>query len=712
MKPRILDLNRNENLDAFYKKLKGFVLLIVLAFFSLNSAYAQNAKIDSLRAKIDLFQEQPNIKWKDTNYIKTLDHLATELFYYNSDSTHILAKEVLSFSTQLNYVKGKMSALNNLGAYYASKGKNKIANSYFEQIMKLAKKSNNNEYLITAYFSLGNGYYFNKKYDLALQEYLDAIKIAKKNKKNEWLAKLYTTVSDIYYEVELYNESVLFSKKAIVLFKELNNEITLAHNYINLAISCTKAKKLDNALSAVNKGISILEKYDDWRLLAYGYNVKGEVYLKRKKYKNALYWLNKSSSIHQNKIDRKSQLSSLYNNLAETHLAIGNHSLSENFALKGLSIAQKINEISSILSNSKTLYEVYKRTKAHDKALSHFELFKKTKDTLTQIQNIESILMQKTRLNYKKQQEQLAKENEKVLSEHKKNIYASLLLAFILIGTTIFANRKERLHKELNKQVYEKKKKLRESEAQLLEISQSKNKLFSIVGHDLKEPIGAIQSIFLLLKVGQISKKKYLDLIPKLSNDVDRMSFTLNNLLIWGKTQKNGFIANPSIVSLNEIIDQNIYLITERAKLKAIKITHTVPNKTMAWTDKEQINIVFRNLLSNALKFTPFKGEIAIRVSSLEKFWKISVSDTGIGMDLETQKNIFSGYLNIATYGTRNEKGTGIGLLICKEMINYNKGKIWVESGINKGTIFCFTIPKAVQQTEENRLSNKEIILT
>ena len=120
-----------------------------------------------------------------------------------------------------------------------------------------------------------------------------------------------------------------------------------------------------------------------------------------------------------------------------------------------------------------------------------------------------------------------------------------------------------------------------------------------------------------------------------------------------------------------------------------------ISDNTIIWSDVNQIDIVIRNLISNALKFTPEHGMVTIDAQEGKDHWEISVRDSGIGMDLVTQDKLFNANSNHTTYGTNNEKGTGLGLSLCKEMVEKNNGKIWVESALRIGTCFFFTIPKS-----------------
>ena len=156
----------------------------------------------------------------------------------------------------------------------------------------------------------------------------------------------------------------------------------------------------------------------------------------------------------------------------------------------------------------------------------------------------------------------------------------------------------------------------------------------------------------------------------------------------------NGSVTEPTIVPLDNIVTENMNLLTEIAKKKSIELVSEVRENTLAWADTNQIDIVIRNLISNALKFTPMGGKVTVNAIDMESCWQVSVRDTGVGMDKITQKKLFDKNANITTYGTNNEKGTGLGLSLCKEMVEKNKGNIWVESSLETGSCFYFTLPK------------------
>jgi signal transduction histidine kinase len=157
----------------------------------------------------------------------------------------------------------------------------------------------------------------------------------------------------------------------------------------------------------------------------------------------------------------------------------------------------------------------------------------------------------------------------------------------------------------------------------------------------------------------------------------------------------NGSVTRPAVIPVENIVGDNFNLLSEIAEAKSIKLVSNVPSNTLAWVDGDQLDIVIRNLISNALKFTKANGLVSVAAQERTDHWEIAVRDTGIGMPKETVEKIFSKNTNITTYGTNNEKGTGLGLSLCKEMVEKNNGTIWVDSSPQQGSCFYFTVPKA-----------------
>ena len=240
-------------------------------------------------------------------------------------------------------------------------------------------------------------------------------------------------------------------------------------------------------------------------------------------------------------------------------------------------------------------------------------------------------------------------------------------------------------------------KKLVESEEKLKEANLTKDKVFSIIAHDLRGPISTNKSIVDLIvhEYNKISKDKILKLLKSFKPTADATYFLLENLLSWSRGQLEQISFNPGLNPINSIVQENMELYSSQAQLKNIQLTNTVQPDLIGYFDKTMLDIVIRNLISNALKFTSHKGHIEIKSSIDNNFIILSVTDTGVGIPKSQIKSIFRDLDSnkITSVGTDNEKGAGLGLVLCKEFIELNGGEIRVISKIGSGSTFTISIP-------------------
>lgn len=233
------------------------------------------------------------------------------------------------------------------------------------------------------------------------------------------------------------------------------------------------------------------------------------------------------------------------------------------------------------------------------------------------------------------------------------------------------------------------------NELKLIELNATKDKFFSIIAHDLKAPFNSIVGYSELL-IDQIGEKDYEE-IKESANIVHRLSIRamdlLMNLMEWAQSQTGKLRFRPQKFVLKSFIDETLQMYESIASQKLITITKQLPDNESVFADKSMISTVFRNLVSNAVKFTEPNGVISISVMKEQNEWLFSVADTGIGIPQDSVKRLFQIDKTFSTSGTNNEKGTGLGLILCKEFIEKHGGKIWVESNEGQGSCFYFSFP-------------------
>lgn len=237
---------------------------------------------------------------------------------------------------------------------------------------------------------------------------------------------------------------------------------------------------------------------------------------------------------------------------------------------------------------------------------------------------------------------------------------------------------------------------LKESEARLLELNATKDKFFSIISHDLKNPFNAIIGFSNIL-AEQIQEKNFDNIVEYagiIQNSSQRTMDLLMNLLEWSRSQSGKIEFSPKPIEIDTLIDEVVTLLNDSAKQKSITISRNTIQNILVYADKPMIGTILRNLISNAVKFTNPGGEIVISTEQKPDELMVIVSDNGVGMKKGVIEKLFRIDENHSTEGTQHEKGTGLGLILCKEFIEKHGGKIWAESEVSKGSKFYFTIPK------------------
>lgn len=233
----------------------------------------------------------------------------------------------------------------------------------------------------------------------------------------------------------------------------------------------------------------------------------------------------------------------------------------------------------------------------------------------------------------------------------------------------------------------------RRYQKELVGLNQTKNKLLSIIGHDLRSPLNSLKGLLNLIQHKSLSQEEFTRFTTQLSHNTESLSYTLDNLLLWAVSQMEGFSPAPINFGLRQLSEQEYKLLAETAKQKKISIENKIPAELSAHADVNHIGLVIRNLLNNAIKFTPEGGRVTLEAEQQQEKLVVRISDTGPGIDETLILQLFGNQKPEINRGKNKESGTGLGLMLCREMIDYNKGEIWVWSKKGQGSIFSFTLP-------------------
>jgi signal transduction histidine kinase len=292
--------------------------------------------------------------------------------------------------------------------------------------------------------------------------------------------------------------------------------------------------------------------------------------------------------------------------------------------------------------------------------------------------------------------DRLRREQELTTQKNLRNFLISLIaLASVIVGLIYYSYKvKKRAHSELQQA----NEKVSQQNAQLQDLNATKDKFFSIIGHDLKGPLNSLTSFSRLLiqHTDRLTKEEIQMLAKDFDKSLKNLLTLLENLLEWSRSQTGNIEFKPEVFDITSLLKDNRDLLNSQAINKKISIMdETEENKVLVIGHKQSINTVVRNLISNAIKFTPGGGLIKLGVHKKGPQIVVSIADTGVGMSQQIIEKLFRIDSKHSTKGTDDEKGTGLGLILCKEFVEKNGGKLWVESEESKGSVFYFTLAQA-----------------
>jgi signal transduction histidine kinase len=367
---------------------------------------------------------------------------------------------------------------------------------------------------------------------------------------------------------------------------------------------------------------------------------------------------------------------------------------------KSLSQAQKLNARILEIQCFNQLSSLWEMKGDFKKSLAYYKRFKQLEDTLFSQDMQAKLLRDQIRFETESKDSQIAKlslqqESTEGALKRKDFVQNILVVVMALSGILLISvYRSGQRRRQINELLLRHQKETEKRSEELERLNQVKDKFFSIISHDLRSPINALSGLLDLLDKGAVSPQELPKHIKELKTRFNHTRALLNNLLDWTLLQMDKLNLQKGKIDLKKLVDENIQLLGDTPG-KEIQLINDVNPNTIGYADSNTINLVIRNLITNAIKFTNDKGEVRVNAVPQGNEWVVSVKDNGVGMAIEVLRILFDKTAPYTTRGTANEKGTGLGLILCKEFVEKNGGRIWVESAEDYGSTFYFTLPKA-----------------
>jgi len=597
--------------------------------------------------------------------IKTIDSLNQYIENTYVGAPHevrAMAEHALLLSEKIKYNEGTGRAFLNLGHVYWSQSYYPISLFYFNSALSYLPQ---NKPLILAhcYSSIGRAYTDLQNYGKSLKNLEIAARFAGHDSK--MLAEVYNERSFVYAKLKQYDKGIANAKLAMQLSRAVNDQPAICILYSRLANAYRLKGQYQQALAYSDTALHMSYLVNNKRLRAISYIERATIY-------NLL-----------NQYDKAIEL-----------------------AQKGAALSDSIGVMDGISSAYKTM--TYSFEQKHDigQSLAYYKKYTQALDSLNATNKrkntelIQSYFELNSRLNAIAAVEQRAKEYGAKIHLQKVIIIIliiTLLIVVLALSVTyyhykqkrILSNRMRKQHRALLIQ----KELIEEQSANLADINSLKDKLLAVIGHDLRTPLANLHSILRLYHTGVLNETEIQDLMKEIEPVVQSAELTLSNLLEWAGSQIKGISHELSAIDIYLIGLELSGIFSYLFQQKNIRFDNLALPRTYVQADERHIKVVLSNLISNAIKFTGDSGVVTLQSSVDGNMLVISITDTGNGIPAEKLDNLFSLNTKYSATGTSGEKGNGIGLFLCKELIEFNGGRLWVSSEVNKGSIFSFNLP-------------------
>ncbi|PQJ15282.1 tetratricopeptide repeat-containing sensor histidine kinase [Aureicoccus marinus] len=608
-------------------------------------------------------------------YIDLLNELAISYRYKNTDCIRFYSEMALKHNSEEEYLNGYINSEIYLAYYYAE------ASKYDESLFRFEKLRTKTDEIGDPELSV-NLMRFRVMYDLFSGSQKDLIKhtyesidLCQKYGYKKQEAILHHNLGFTYYRYGLHDKAKEEYTKSEALWNELDQPENAAYACSNMALNAVDAEDYETFHIYRKKSIDILNSETDPLWSSRAYRVYAHYYIKRNNLDSALYWTDKAQKLINQLKNKRDQLelNTLYTDLYIRRMELDK---AEEQAIAAIQLSKFLKDSIDLVG----AYENYKKIamlqgdqeKAYSLLLEYTDL--KTKfDRVAANQTLDFLRAQS-------QYDADIAAKESALAEKNWIILGILFLLFCVLAILYLASQNYANQKEANKK--------------LSQLNDSKDKLFSIISHDLISPVNTLKEMLTLYRDNVLSESEVLESIPRLKSRVDMSSFALNNLLYWAQTQMSGFHANPVEVDLKKRAQMTCSFFNEDIENKNISLNCEIPVGYKARFDVNHLDVILRNLVSNAIKFTPEGGEIQFRITELDNRIAFEVINEGVSIPTEVIQALEDDQTYSSSPGTRQEKGTGVGLKIAKELTELNGGEFELVTPGVDGTTVRIYLPK------------------
>lgn len=597
-----------------------------------------------------------------------------------------------------------------LSAYRVFLNKPDSAIQLAKQAYEMAIESRDVYHEGYAAFVLSKAYWVKANYRLSTEYGFKALKIFEKSGDNKEYGNSLLAVARTLMELGNFVKADELLALAQRLAEDAGDKRLLAEAFRERSYYLTELNELDSALAYTDRGLKLFESLGDSLDASVLYSRKSRILFAKKDYVASRKFAFRGMLI-DTLVGNRRGLAISYFQAAQNEHALGNFSNAEHLLHNSVRINEEIGNLTSLVRAHELLATLLSQTNRHKQAVLHLQLASQFKDSLYnseksgQTQEMQSLYELEGKENQIKILEQERAIQDQDVKNQKLFLIVLLVGMLFLVALLFFLTRLRRLQTKTNRDLASKniaieqqKEEMQAQAEKLQQLNHLQTKLFSVISHDLRGPISNVQSLLDLLTKKMLTPDEFVTISDKLKSNLNVTQRTLENLLSWALSQMDGIKTEKKTLDINACIEEACRLMEEAASRKAISLKKELASTIQVYADPDQLQLILRNLIHNGIKFSKVGDEVRVETNRSNGHCVVSVKDTGIGMTKEEIEMVTGAREHFTKRGTQQEKGTGLGLLLCKEFIERNEGKMTISSSTGVGTEITFTLKLATEK--------------
>ena len=544
--------------------------------------------------------------------------------------------------------------------------------------------------------------YMDVSVEAAIKYARELLMIAEEEGNIKYIDLACSFLGEAYFYMDEIEKSIKYFEKFLETNIKQEDIVGIGTAYNNLGIVYRYIEKYETATQYYLESLAIKERLKDSAGLSTTLNNIGVLYFHMGDYNKALEYYIRSYDL-ETTLNNKSGIATSLLNIGEIHSILNSYDEALSYFQRSIEISEKIEDMHTLEVNYRCLYDMYKQKINFQKALYYYELYTELRNNRLNQESRREVAELEIQYETNKKEKEIELLNRQ--NELGRIIIFILSIAFVVfVFLLILLYKQGRAKKKTLKLLSVKNKKITEQTEILNKLNTTKDKFFSIISHDLKGAIGGFlgQTEFLAEDFQNLPPDDMHDLIIKMNQSSKQLYALLENLLEWSQSQTGSIKIQPKKFNLKKLVDSILPIFKELMNEKKIKSITKINPDIKVFADMNMVSTVFRNLVINAIKFSYPNSTFTIAASLEDEFVQIEIKDEGVGISEKDQQKLFNIDQSFSNPGTNREKGSGLGLIICKEFIELNQGKIWVESelanlpaGQAGGSSFKFTLKTA-----------------